>query len=184
MATRTGAGRKAGSNAGTRTGTEPTLTATLLEASIANSGRAAPARRVTAGSRRTARPRSTGEVARAARPGALEAAAAVAAAEEGGEDGADRVPDDSLESHTRRIVMRPKRLMLAALAMLALVAAGCTSYYRIRDTTSGRTYYTEDYKRRNGTVVFTDTKSGSEITLPSSEISEITSEEYKKNTTK
>src|SRR5262245_62776542 len=95
MATRTGAGRKAGSNAGTRTGTEPTLTATLLEASIANSGRAAPARRVTAGSRRTARPRSTGEVARAARPGALEAAVAVAAAEEGGEDGADRVPDDS-----------------------------------------------------------------------------------------
>jgi hypothetical protein len=82
------------------------------------------------------------------------------------------------------MTMRSTRLMLAAVAMLAFVAAGCTSYYRIRDTTSGRTYYTEEFKRRNGTVVFTDTKSGAEITLPSSEIAEIKEEEYKKNTAK
>jgi hypothetical protein len=84
----------------------------------------------------------------------------------------------------RRLIMRSKRLMLTAVAMLALVAAGCTTYYRVKDTTSGRTYYTEDIKRRNGTVVFRDTKSGAEVTLPSSEISEIQEEEYKKNTAK
>jgi hypothetical protein len=80
--------------------------------------------------------------------------------------------------------MSSTRLILAALAMLALVAAGCTSYYRVRDTTSGRTYYTEDFKRRNGTVIFTDTKTGAQITLPSSEVAEINEEEYKKNTAK
>jgi hypothetical protein len=74
--------------------------------------------------------------------------------------------------------------MVGAVAMLALVAGGCTSYYQIKDTTSGRTYYTEDFKRRHGTVIFTDTKSGAQITLPSSEIAEIKAEEYKKNTAK
>ena len=52
----------------------------------------------------------------------------------------------------------------------------------IKDTTSGRTYYTEEYKRRNGTVMFKDTKSGAEVTLPSSEIAEVSKDEYKKNT--
>lgn len=76
------------------------------------------------------------------------------------------------------------RLMMVTLALLALAMSGCTTYYRVKDTTSGRTYYTEDIKRRNGTVIFTDTKSGSQITLPSSEIAEVQEEEYKKNTAK
>jgi hypothetical protein len=80
--------------------------------------------------------------------------------------------------------MKSERLLLGAVMMVALVAAGCASYYRIRDTTSGRTYYTEEFKRRNGTVIFTDTKSGSEVTLTSSEIAEVKEEEYKKNTAK
>jgi hypothetical protein len=80
--------------------------------------------------------------------------------------------------------MRATRLMIATVVLLAVVASGCTTYYRVKDTTSGRTYYTEDIKRRNGTVVFRDTKSGAEVTLPSSEISEIQEEEYKKNTAK
>jgi hypothetical protein len=73
---------------------------------------------------------------------------------------------------------------LMAVAVLALVVGGCTTYYRIKDTTSGRTYYTEEFKRRNGTVVFKDTKSGAEVTLPSSEIAEVPEDEYKKNTAK
>lgn len=73
---------------------------------------------------------------------------------------------------------------LVAVAVLALVVSGCTSYYRVKDTTSGRTYYTEEIKRRNGTVIFRDTKSGAEVTLPSSEIAEVQEEEYKKNTAK
>ncbi|MGH7309850.1 MAG: hypothetical protein ACREK6_14265 [Candidatus Rokuibacteriota bacterium] len=74
------------------------------------------------------------------------------------------------------------RLMMVTLALLALAVGGCTTYYRVKDTTSGRTYYTEEIKRRNGTVVFRDTKSGAEVTLPSSEIAEVPQEEYKKNT--
>ncbi|HSF05925.1 MAG TPA: hypothetical protein VLG10_09055 [Methylomirabilota bacterium] len=80
--------------------------------------------------------------------------------------------------------MKPPSLMIAVAALLALVASGCTTYYRIKDTTSGRTYYTEEYKRRNGTLIFKDTKSGAEITLPSSEIAEVAEDEYKKNTAK
>ena len=74
--------------------------------------------------------------------------------------------------------------MTVAVALLALVATGCTTYYRVKDTTSGRTYYTEEIKRRNGTVIFKDTKTGAEITLPSSEVAEVAEEEYKKNLAK
>ena len=73
---------------------------------------------------------------------------------------------------------------LVTLAMLALIAGGCTTYYRIKDTTSGRTYYTEEFRRRNGTLIFTDTKSGAEVTLPSSEIAVVSKDEYKKSTAK
>jgi hypothetical protein len=99
--------------------------------------------------------------------------AAAAAAGEGGEDGDDR-----------RGAMALTRLMTMTLALLALAVGGCTTYYRVKDTTSGRTYYTEEIKRRNGTVIFRDTKSGAEVTLPSSEIAEVPQEEYQKNTAK
>jgi hypothetical protein len=58
---------------------------------------------------------------------------------------------------------------------LLLFAAGCTTYYRIIDQPTRRTYYTTDFDRTySGAVRFYDEKSLSEVTLQSSEIIEIT----------
>jgi hypothetical protein len=81
--------------------------------------------------------------------------------------------------------MRAARLTAStALLAIVLVSAGCTTYYRVTDPGSGRMYYTTDIKRRGSAVEFTDAKSGSEVTLQGSEIKEISSEDFQKNTAK
>ncbi|MFY4730438.1 hypothetical protein [Nitrospira sp. BLG_2] len=69
-------------------------------------------------------------------------------------------------------------LMLGGLTMLA---AGCTTYYRVTDPASGKTYYTTKVKDagKGGAVKITDDKTGSTVTLQSSEVKEISSDEYK-----
>jgi hypothetical protein len=62
---------------------------------------------------------------------------------------------------------------------LLLFAAGCTTYYRITDQPTRRTYYTTDFDRTSsGAVRFYDEKSLSEVTLQSSEIAEITKDAF------
>jgi hypothetical protein len=64
-------------------------------------------------------------------------------------------------------------------ASLLLLTAGCTTYYRIHDQTSGRVYYTTDYDRADsGAVIFEDAKSRSKITLQSSEVREISRSDF------
>jgi len=73
-------------------------------------------------------------------------------------------------------------LMLLA---LVLVTAGCTTYYRVTDPSSGKVFYTHEIIRGyNQNIRFTDAKSGSDVTLTTSEVKEITQEEYQKNTAK
>ena len=73
-----------------------------------------------------------------------------------------------------------KWMIVGTMALLA----GCATYYKVTDPSSGRTFYTEKIDRPKGqtTIMFKDTKSGAEITLPSSEVLEIPSDEYKKAT--
>jgi hypothetical protein len=60
-----------------------------------------------------------------------------------------------------------------------LFATGCTTYYRITDQPTRRTYYTTDFDRTDsGAVRFYDEKSLSTVTLQSSEIVEITRRDY------
>jgi hypothetical protein len=81
--------------------------------------------------------------------------------------------------------MRTARLTVTtALLAIVLMAAGCTTYYRITEPGSGRAYYTTDIKRRGSAVEFKDAKSGSEVTLQASEITEITQEDFQKGTAK
>jgi hypothetical protein len=81
--------------------------------------------------------------------------------------------------------MRAARLTAStALLAIVLVSAGCTTYYRITDPASGRMYYTDDFKRSGSAVMFRDAKSGAEVTLQASEVKEISSEDYRKNTAK
>jgi hypothetical protein len=56
----------------------------------------------------------------------------------------------------------------------------------VTDPSSGRTFYTEkvDRPKDQTTIMFKDAKTGAEVTLPSSEVLEISSDEYKKATGK
>jgi hypothetical protein len=64
-------------------------------------------------------------------------------------------------------------------ASLLLFIAGCTTYYRINDQTSGRVYYTTDYDRSDsGAIVFEDAKNRSKVTLQSSEVREISRADF------
>jgi hypothetical protein len=77
---------------------------------------------------------------------------------------------------------------IAAWAAVATVVfvAGCASYYKVTDPGSGRTFYTEkvDRPKDQTTIMFKDAKTGAEVTLPSSEVLEISSDEFKKATGK
>jgi len=81
--------------------------------------------------------------------------------------------------------MRAARLTAStALLAIVLATAGCTTYYRVTDPASGRMYYTDDIKHSGSAVMFRDAKSGSDVTLQASEVKEISSEDFKKNTAK
>lgn len=81
--------------------------------------------------------------------------------------------------------MSTTRLTVVATLMLALAATGCsTTYYRVTDPGTGKTYYTDEIKRNGTTVQFKDHKSGAAVTLPASEVLEVPKDEYKKNTEK
>jgi hypothetical protein len=70
--------------------------------------------------------------------------------------------------------------MLAALliCVLSLMVAGCSSYYRVTDPISGKTYYTTDIDGRTGGVKFKDDRTRATVILHSAEVSEISEEEY------
>lgn len=63
---------------------------------------------------------------------------------------------------------------------LALAVVGCSSHYRVTDPASGKTYYTTKINEagRAGAVKIKDEKTGSTVTLQSSEVKEISEEEY------
>jgi hypothetical protein len=73
------------------------------------------------------------------------------------------------------------RLITLCGLCLAIAITGCTSYYRVTDPTSGKSYYTTEVKEtgRSGAVKVKDAKTGSMVTLQSSEVKEISEEEYK-----
>jgi len=60
-----------------------------------------------------------------------------------------------------------------------LGVAGCTHYYRVTDPGSGKTYYTTDiHEDRGGAVKLKDDRTRSTVTLQSSEVREISEDEY------
>ena len=69
-----------------------------------------------------------------------------------------------------------KALMLGGVTMLV---AGCTTYYRVSDPYSGKEYYTTEVGHKGEAVKFKDAKTQSMVTLRSSEVKEISKDEYK-----
>lgn len=66
--------------------------------------------------------------------------------------------------------------VIRGLTVLVLIMAvtGCTNYYRVTDPASGKTYYTTkiDNAGRAGAVKIKDERTGSVVTLQSSEVKE------------
>ena len=75
-----------------------------------------------------------------------------------------------------------KKFVTTGIAALMLaVLSACTTYYKVTDPSSGKVFYTTNIdKNISGAIVFKDEKSKSEVTLQSSEIAEIGSDEYDK----
>jgi uncharacterized protein YceK len=74
-----------------------------------------------------------------------------------------------------------KSVALGIAAMIMVLLSGCTTYYKISDPNSDKVFYTTNIdKMRSGTITFKDAKTKSEVTLPSSEVQEISSDEYDK----
>lgn len=71
------------------------------------------------------------------------------------------------------------KLKSLAVAPLFAVAAGCASYYKVTDTTSGREYYTQEVSRQGSAVEFRDAKTGATTTLQNSQVLEIDEDAYR-----
>jgi hypothetical protein len=58
-------------------------------------------------------------------------------------------------------------------------AAGCTSYYKVTDPTTGREYYTQELRQGNqGAATLKDGRTGNTVNLQNSEIAVVTKEQY------
>jgi hypothetical protein len=70
------------------------------------------------------------------------------------------------------------RLLVVPLSIAILVSA-CATYYKVRDPATGNIYYTEKVKRETGgAAAFKDARSGAEVTIQNSEVTEISKGEY------
>jgi hypothetical protein len=81
--------------------------------------------------------------------------------------------------------MNTKSLVAVGVISSFLVLGGCTTYYKVSDVSSGKVYYTTDIEdKKSGGSTFQDASSGATVTLQSSEVIEVSSDEFKKNTQK
>lgn len=79
----------------------------------------------------------------------------------------------------------PKKLILAVMIMMVALLSGCTTYYRVKDTSTNSTYYTTQIDRQSsGSIRFVDENSSSVVTLQNSAVTEVNEEEFKANTKK
>ncbi len=76
--------------------------------------------------------------------------------------------------------MGTKRVTLWFLCGTIAALAGCATYYKVNDPAGSKLYYTTEIdKTKAGAITFKDEKSGSTVTLQSSEVKEISEEEFK-----
>ena len=77
--------------------------------------------------------------------------------------------------------MKTTTIALWTICGMAGLLAGCGgNYYRVNDPAGDRQYYTSDIDQtKTGSITFKDEKSGSVVTLQSSEVKEISKDEFK-----
>lgn len=76
--------------------------------------------------------------------------------------------------------MRTSHVTVWTICAFILIVAGCTSHYRVTDPASGKEYYTTKVTDagRGGAVKIKDARTGSTVTLQSSDVKEISGDEY------
>ncbi|MFZ0611555.1 MAG: hypothetical protein WAM73_04900 [Desulfobacterales bacterium] len=73
-------------------------------------------------------------------------------------------------------------IMVAFFILLGISACG-GNYYRVKDTTTDKTYYTHQLEEeKGGAVKLKDANTGSTVTLQNSEVTPINKGEFKANT--
>jgi hypothetical protein len=78
-------------------------------------------------------------------------------------------------------IMKAHRITALMFCGLLMTVTGCSGhYYKVTDPASGKAYYTTkiDDAGRAGAVKIKDEKTGSTVTLQSSEVKEISGDEY------
>jgi hypothetical protein len=75
--------------------------------------------------------------------------------------------------------MKATRMIVWILCGTLAGIAGCTTYYRVSDPSGAKEYYTTNIdKTKAGGITFKDEKSGSVVTLQSSDVKEISEDEF------
>ena len=76
--------------------------------------------------------------------------------------------------------MKKPTIALWTICVIAGLLVGCGgNYYRVNDPAGDRHYYTTEIeKTKAGAITFKDEKSGSEVTLQSSEVKKISEDEF------
>ena len=74
--------------------------------------------------------------------------------------------------------MKKFSVFLASVVAVGFIG-GCASYYRVTAPGSAHAYYTDKVERKDsGVVVFKDAATETEVTLPASQIENITKEQF------
>ena len=72
-------------------------------------------------------------------------------------------------------------MALGVVAALAAVTVACSHYYKVNDPAGSKEYYTTDVdETKGGAIKIKDAKTGAIVTLQSSEVKEISAEEFEK----
>lgn len=79
--------------------------------------------------------------------------------------------------------MKKRFLAYCLLFVFMFAVYGCGSYYKITDPVSNKVYYADSIdKKGNGVIQFKDQVSKTKVTLPQSEVMEITEDQFKADT--
>ena len=71
--------------------------------------------------------------------------------------------------------MRGKSLLVSGLLLLAV--GGCTTYYKVTDTATNRTYYSTEVKQDGSTTV-KDARTGNTFTLEKADVQTISEKDF------
>lgn len=75
--------------------------------------------------------------------------------------------------------MELKHVLVVGVSALLLLIGGCAHYYKVNDPAGTKEYYTTEIETtKSGAIKIKDEKSGSTVTLQSSEVKEISEEEF------